>query len=138
MPLLKRWQWILLLFELVLFAVILILPQVDLPDFTFHKGTGPGSGSRLGFLSACAGSLGNRCASAAGIEGGAAGGAARRFIAPVSGLPSFLTLHLDLLAVPLLFKSRSTVSFSHRSNFIPMISCSEKQLMQLVVAGGKR
>ena len=41
MPLLKRWQWILLLFELVLFAVILILPQVDLPDFTFHKGTAP-------------------------------------------------------------------------------------------------
>jgi hypothetical protein len=31
----------LLLFELVLFAVILILPQVDLPDFTFHKGTAP-------------------------------------------------------------------------------------------------
>lgn len=41
MPHLKRWQWILLLFELVLFAVILILPQVDLPDFTFHKGTAP-------------------------------------------------------------------------------------------------
>jgi hypothetical protein len=40
-PHLKRWQWILLLFELVLFAVILILPQVDLPDFTFHKGTAP-------------------------------------------------------------------------------------------------
>lgn len=38
---LKRWQWMLLLFELVLFAVILILPQVDLPDFTFHKGTAP-------------------------------------------------------------------------------------------------
>lgn len=41
MPHLKRWQWMLLLFELVLFAVILILPQVDLPDFTFHKGTAP-------------------------------------------------------------------------------------------------
>jgi len=40
-PHLKRWQWVLLLFELVLFAVILILPQVDLPDFTFHKGTAP-------------------------------------------------------------------------------------------------
>jgi hypothetical protein len=40
-PHLKRWQWILLIFELVLFAVILILPQVDLPDFTFHKGTAP-------------------------------------------------------------------------------------------------
>jgi hypothetical protein len=40
-PHLKRWQWMLLLFELVLFAVILILPQVDLPEFTFHKGTAP-------------------------------------------------------------------------------------------------
>jgi hypothetical protein len=38
---LKRWQWILLIFELVLFAVILILPQVDLPDFTFHDGSAP-------------------------------------------------------------------------------------------------
>jgi hypothetical protein len=40
-PDLKRWQWILLMFELLLFAVILILPQVDLPDFTFHNGTAP-------------------------------------------------------------------------------------------------
>ena len=37
----KRWQWILLIFELALFAIILILPQVDLPDFTFHNGTAP-------------------------------------------------------------------------------------------------
>ncbi len=37
----KRWQWALLLFELFLFALILILPQVDLPDFTFHGGTAP-------------------------------------------------------------------------------------------------
>jgi hypothetical protein len=36
-----RWKWALLIFELVLFAVILILPQVDLPDFTFHNGTSP-------------------------------------------------------------------------------------------------
>jgi hypothetical protein len=36
-----RWRWALLIFELVLFAVILILPQVDLPDFTFHGGTAP-------------------------------------------------------------------------------------------------
>ena len=41
MPHLKRWQLILLLFELMLFAVILILPQVDLPDFSFNKGTTP-------------------------------------------------------------------------------------------------
>jgi hypothetical protein len=40
-PHLKRWQWMLLLFELVLFAVILILPQVDLPDFTCNKGSAP-------------------------------------------------------------------------------------------------
>jgi hypothetical protein len=40
-PHLKRWQWMLLLFELVLFAVILVLPQVDLPDFTLYKGTAP-------------------------------------------------------------------------------------------------
>ena len=38
---LKRWQWVLLLFELALFAFILVMPQVDLPDFTFHSGTAP-------------------------------------------------------------------------------------------------
>jgi len=37
----NRWKWVLLIFELTLFAVILILPQVDLPDFTFHGGTAP-------------------------------------------------------------------------------------------------
>jgi hypothetical protein len=37
----KRWRWALLLFELALFAIILILPQVDLPDFTFHGGLAP-------------------------------------------------------------------------------------------------
>ena len=37
----KRWQLIFLLFELALFAVILVLPQVALPDFTFHGGTAP-------------------------------------------------------------------------------------------------
>lgn len=36
-----RWRWALLSFELFLFALILILPQVDLPDFTFHGGTAP-------------------------------------------------------------------------------------------------
>jgi hypothetical protein len=37
----KRWKWALLVFELALFALILIMPQVDLPDFTFHGGTAP-------------------------------------------------------------------------------------------------
>jgi len=37
----KRWRWLLLIFELTLFAVILILPQVDLPDFTFQAGNAP-------------------------------------------------------------------------------------------------
>jgi len=37
----SRWRWALLIFELMLFAVILILPQVELPDFTFHGGTAP-------------------------------------------------------------------------------------------------
>ena len=37
----SRWKWALLVFELALFAIILILPQVDLPDFTFHRGTAP-------------------------------------------------------------------------------------------------
>jgi len=36
-----RWRWALLIFELILFALILVLPQVDLPDFTFHGGTAP-------------------------------------------------------------------------------------------------
>jgi len=37
----SRWKWALLIFELALFAIILIAPQVDLPDFTFHRGTAP-------------------------------------------------------------------------------------------------
>ena len=37
----KRWQLGILIFELVLFAAILVLPQVALPDFTFHGGTAP-------------------------------------------------------------------------------------------------
>jgi hypothetical protein len=32
----KGWRWGILLFELFLFALILVLPQVDLPDFAFH------------------------------------------------------------------------------------------------------
>ena len=39
--LMKRWQWALLIFELALFALILVLPQVELPEFTFHGGTAP-------------------------------------------------------------------------------------------------
>jgi len=37
----KRWRLVLLGFELALFALILVLPQVDLPDFTFSGGTAP-------------------------------------------------------------------------------------------------
>jgi hypothetical protein len=37
----KGWRWGILLFEFFLFALILVLPQVDLPDFTFHGGTAP-------------------------------------------------------------------------------------------------
>jgi hypothetical protein len=37
----KRWQLAFLVFELVLFAAILVLPQVALPDFTFHNGNAP-------------------------------------------------------------------------------------------------
>ena len=37
----KLWKWVVLIFELTLFAVILILPQVDLPEFTFHGGNAP-------------------------------------------------------------------------------------------------
>jgi len=36
-----RWKWILLIFELALVLAILVLPQVELPDFTFHGGTAP-------------------------------------------------------------------------------------------------
>jgi hypothetical protein len=36
-----RWRWALLIFELFLIALILVLPQVDLPDFTFHGGNAP-------------------------------------------------------------------------------------------------
>ena len=37
----KRWQLAVLIFELVLFAAILVLPQVALPAFAFHNGTAP-------------------------------------------------------------------------------------------------
>ena len=37
----KRWRWVLLILELFLFALILVLPQVDLPDFAFHRGSAP-------------------------------------------------------------------------------------------------
>lgn len=37
----KRWRYALLIFELFLFALILILPQVDLPDFTFPGDSAP-------------------------------------------------------------------------------------------------
>ena len=37
----KRWRWVLLVMELALFAVILIHPDVDLPEFTFRSGTAP-------------------------------------------------------------------------------------------------
>ncbi|MGH9544449.1 MAG: hypothetical protein ACRD23_04460 [Terriglobales bacterium] len=37
----RRWQFSILIFELVLFAAILVLPQVALPAFTCHGGTAP-------------------------------------------------------------------------------------------------
>jgi len=37
----KRWHWALLLFGLFLFALILVLPQVDLPDTAFRDGNSP-------------------------------------------------------------------------------------------------
>jgi len=37
----RRWRWTLLIFELCLFALILILPQVDLPDFALRGGAAP-------------------------------------------------------------------------------------------------
>lgn len=37
----KRWRFFVLIIELMLFAVILVLPQVALPDFAFHDGTAP-------------------------------------------------------------------------------------------------
>jgi hypothetical protein len=37
----KRWQLSILIFELALFAAILVLPQVALPDFTLHDGMAP-------------------------------------------------------------------------------------------------
>jgi hypothetical protein len=37
----KWWRWIVLIFELFLFVLILVLPQVDLPDLAFHRGSAP-------------------------------------------------------------------------------------------------
>lgn len=37
----KRWKLSVLIFELVLLAAILVLPQVALPAFAFHEGTAP-------------------------------------------------------------------------------------------------
>jgi hypothetical protein len=36
-----RWRWALLPFELFLFALILVLPQLDLPDTAFRDGNSP-------------------------------------------------------------------------------------------------
>lgn len=36
-----RWGWVLLIFELFLFVVILIHPDVDLPDTAFRDGNSP-------------------------------------------------------------------------------------------------
>jgi len=45
----KRWQLFILIFELALFAAILVLPQVALPDLAFHEGTAPvAARSRVG------------------------------------------------------------------------------------------
>ncbi len=35
------WRWVVLISELFLFALILVLPQVDLPDTTFRDGAAP-------------------------------------------------------------------------------------------------
>jgi hypothetical protein len=35
----KRWRFSILIIEVALFALILILPQAGLPDFTVHGGT---------------------------------------------------------------------------------------------------
>ena len=37
----KSWRGALLIFELFLFVLILVLPQVDLPDLTSHRGGTP-------------------------------------------------------------------------------------------------
>ena len=39
----KRWRWAILICELALFALILILPQVALPDCTAQDGISPGA-----------------------------------------------------------------------------------------------
>ena len=36
-----RWRWVLLISGLFLFALILVLPQVDLPDTTLREGGAP-------------------------------------------------------------------------------------------------
>ena len=36
-----RWKWVLLIFELILFTVILIHPDVDLPETGFRDGNSP-------------------------------------------------------------------------------------------------
>jgi hypothetical protein len=36
-----RWRWYLLIFGLFLFALILVLPQVDLPDTALRDGSSP-------------------------------------------------------------------------------------------------
>jgi hypothetical protein len=41
MLVMKGWRFALLVFVLFLFGLILVLPQVDLPDFTFHRGSAP-------------------------------------------------------------------------------------------------
>jgi hypothetical protein len=37
----SRWKWAVLIFEIALFALILVLPQVELPEFPVHDRTAP-------------------------------------------------------------------------------------------------
>jgi hypothetical protein len=37
----RRWRWVVLICELFLFVLILVLPQVELPDFAFHQSSAP-------------------------------------------------------------------------------------------------
>lgn len=48
-----RWKWALLITELALFAIILVLPHVNLPACAFHSSTGPvAARSRINFVPA--------------------------------------------------------------------------------------
>src|SRR5467141_2739199 len=92
-----RWRLVVLILELALFAIILILPQVDLPDFTFCGGTAPvAARARLSSSSVCR-HAGCTAAPASRPNERGSWRDSRCACSPHAGFPSLSAMHSHLL-----------------------------------------